>query len=86
MWLRDTGMLNKMRDDELNAPFHVPDPKVRVNEPLTLNQVGIAFIVEAGGLIIGLLCFLLELVCKSRWIKKGEKKQVYDGYLYTSST
>ena len=69
MWLRDTGMLNKLRDDELNAPFHVPDPVVRVNEPLTLYQVGIAFMVEAGGLVIGLLVFLLELFCKSRWIK-----------------
>ena len=67
-------MLNKMRDDELNAPVHVPDPKVRVNEPLTLYQVGIAFIVAAAGLVIALLSFLLELCNKSSWIKKGSKK------------
>ena len=77
MWLRDTGILNKLWADELNAPIHVPDPKVRVNEPLDVYQVGTAFIIEAGGLVLALLGFLLELRCKPRWIKEGKKKEVF---------
>ena len=61
MWLRDTGMLNKLRDDELNATVHEPDPKVRINEPLNFYQIGIAFMVVAGGLVLALFGFLLEL-------------------------
>ena len=78
MWLRDTGILKKLWADELNAPIHVPEPKVRVNEPLDVYQVGTAFIIEAGGLVLALLGFLLELCCsKSRLIKEGEKKEVF---------
>ena len=76
MWLRDTGILNKLWNDELNAPVHVPDPKVRINEPLNLYQVGIAFMVVAGGLVLALLGFLLEICCSSKRIKKGDKKAV----------
>ena len=83
MWLRDTGILNKLWDDELNAPVHIPDPKVRINEPLDLYQVGIAFMLVAGGLIVALLGFLMELCCKSRWNKKGEKKQVFTNFYST---
>ena len=77
MWLCDTGILNKLWDDELNAPLHIPDPKVRINEPLNLDQVGTAFMLVVGGLIIALLGFLTELCCKSRWIKSQDKKQVF---------
>ena len=77
MWLRDTGILKKLWADELNAPIHVPEPKVRVNEPLDVYQVGTAFIIEAGGLVLALLGFLLELCCKPRWIKEGKKKEVF---------
>ena len=83
MWLRDTGILNKLWHDELNAPLHIPDPKVRINEPLDLYQVGIAFILVAGGLIVALLGFLVELCCKSRWYKKGEKKQVFTNFYFS---
>ena len=83
MWLRDTGILNKLWDDELNAPLHIPDPKVRINEPLDLYQVGIAFMVAAGGLIIALLGFLMELCYKSRRNNKGEKKQVSINFHFT---
>ena len=76
MWLRDTGILNKLWNDELNAPVHVPDPKVRINEPLNLYQVGIAFMAVAGGLVLALLGFLLEICCSSKRIKKGDKNQV----------
>ena len=83
MWLRDTGILNKLRDDELNAPVHIPDPKVRINEPLNLYLVGIAFILVAGGLVIALLGFIIERCCKTRWIKKGHKKKVQ--YIFFSN-
>ena len=80
MWLRDTGILNKLWDDELNGPVHIPNPKVRINKPLNLYQVGIPFMLVTGGLIIALLGFLLELCCncKSRWNRKQEKKQVFE--------
>ena len=83
MWLCDTGILNKLWDDELNAPLHIPDPKVRINEPLNLNQVGTAFMLVVGGLIIALLGFLMELCYKSRQNNKGEKKQVSINYYFT---
>ena len=84
MWLRDTGVLNKLWNDELNAPVHIPDPKLRIDEPLDLYQVGIAFMLVAGGLIVALLGFLMEQVCKSRWNKKGEKKQVFTNFYFTT--
>ena len=84
MWLRDTGILNKLWHDELNAPLHIPDPKVRINEPLILDQVGIAFMLVAGGLIVAILGILMELCYKSRWDKKGEKKQVFTNFYFTT--
>ena len=33
--------------------------------------------VEAGGLVLTFIAFLLELCCKSKWTKEGKKKQVF---------
>ena len=64
MWLQDTGILKKLRDDELNAPIPIPDPKVRVNQPLTFYQIGIALVIQAIGLCIAIAAFAAEL-CKN---------------------
>ena len=61
MWLQDTGILKKLRDDELNAPIPIPDLKVRVNQPLTFHQIGIALVVLAVGLCIATTTFVAEL-------------------------
>ena len=64
MWLQDTGILKKLRDDELNAPVPIPDLKVRVNQPLTFYQIGIALVVQVVGLCIAIAAFAAEL-CKT---------------------
>ena len=61
MWLKDTGILQKVRDDAMNAPNLIPDPILRLNEPLILKQLGIIMIFLAVGLFIGTIVFLVEL-------------------------
>ena len=68
MWLRDTGILNKLKYDVLNPPIHITDPKVRHNQPLDLKQLGITGIMIIIGLFISLVVFLREL-----WMK-GTKR------------
>ena len=58
--LRDSGILSKIFVDELNAPDVIPDPKVRVDEPLNIYQLATSFMVMAGGLTLGMLAFLVE--------------------------
>ena len=68
MWLRDTGILNKLKYDALNPPMHIPNPKVRHNQPLNLNQLGITGIMIIIGLFISLMVFLRELWLKgTKW-------------------
>ena len=64
MWLRDTGILNKLKYDVLNPPMHIPDPKVKHNQPLNLKQLGITGIMIIIGLFISLVVFLTELQMK----------------------
>ena len=68
MWLKDTGILNKLKDDVINRPMPIPLPKLRHNQPLILRQLGITVIILAIGLFISLLVFLGEF-----WI--GKKKR-----------
>ena len=58
--LRDSGMLSKIFVDELNASDVMPDPKVRVDQPLNIYQLATSFMVMAGGLTLGILAFLVE--------------------------
>ena len=62
MWLRDTGILDKLRDDIINAPFSIPLPKVRYDQPLIISQLGIVMIVLAIGLGLSFHVFLGELM------------------------
>ena len=61
MWLQDTGILRKLALDQYNPPPPEPLPKIRVNEPLTVYQLGTAAMVNAAGLVVASLAFLGEL-------------------------
>ena len=61
MWLRDTGILDKVKYDVLNPPIPIPDPTVRRNQPLTLKQLGMITIILVVGLVIGTIVFFVEL-------------------------
>ena len=65
MWLRDSGILDKLKYDIIIPPFPILDPKVRRDQPLVMYQLGIIMIVLAVGLILSLLVFFCELM-KSR--------------------
>ena len=70
MWLRDTGILNKLKYDVMNPPMPIPPPNVRHNQPLILGQLGITMISIAVGLFIAILVFLGEL-----WLKRKNKME-----------
>ena len=61
MWLKDTGILTKLKDDAMNPPMPIPLPKVRHNQPLILTQLGITMIILVVGLSMAILMFLAEL-------------------------
>ena len=63
MWLKCTGILDKVKYDVANPPIAIPDPTVRLDQPLILRQLGIIMIVLILGLAIGTLVFFIEL-CK----------------------
>ena len=65
IWLKDTGILNKLKYDAMNPPVPIPDPVVRDKKPLILRQLGITMIMIAVGLFIALMVFIGEF-CKKR--------------------
>ena len=65
MWLKDTGILKKLKDDVMNPPMPILRPKVRHNQPLILRQLGITMIILVVGLFIAILAFVGEL-CSNR--------------------
>ena len=62
MWLRDTGILEKVKYDVMNPPHQIPDPRVRHNQPLNLGQLGIIMIIMVVGAFISIIVFLVELL------------------------
>ena len=72
MWLKDTGILDKIKLDVMNSPIPIPDPTVRHKQPLILRQLGIIMIVLVVGLAIGTLVFFIEL-CKRPKSRKAPK-------------
>ena len=74
MWLRDTGVLEKMKEDELSAPIPIPDPKIRAaDERISLEQLGISIVIYSSLMVLSLLCFIGELSTKGR-VARAEKK------------
>ena len=76
LWLRDSGIHNKLYEDALNAPAIVPLPKVRIDQPLNISQLGTAFMVVAGGLVLGILAFLMEYFFLGAKIKRKQLEEV----------
>ena len=72
MWLRDTGVLGKMKGDELFAPIPIPDQKIKVNGRISVEQIGIGIAIYATGMTLSLLFFIREL-CTEKRVKGVEK-------------
>ena len=78
MWLRDTGILEKIKYEIIRPPFPIPDPKVRRDQPLIISQLGIVMIILAVGHILSLPVFFYELM-------KGRGKKLNDQQLRDST-
>ena len=76
MWLRDTGALERIKIGVMRPPQVILDPKVRRDEPLNLIQLGIIVIVQAIGLFIGTVTFLIEVVKRQR--RKVSQRQMME--------
>ena len=66
MWLRDSGVLNKLKEDVQRLPRDVHDAKVRANQPLTLSHLGFRMMIL---LAVGLLLSSLAFVGEHLWHK-----------------
>lgn len=73
MKLQDNGILRKMEYDVMNPELLKPNPKVRCNTPISIYEMGTAFMVNAVGILMGIVCFLVEL-CKGRGRKWAHSK------------
>ena len=75
MWLQDTGILKKLRDDELKAPNPIPLPKVKFNQPLSFFQLATAFLLMAVGTLMSLSIFFMEMLNSPNDKAEGAKSQ-----------
>ena len=66
MWLKDTGIIDKIKYDVFKPGIQNPQPRVRHNKPLILQQLGIIMIILLVGLFIATLVFLVELLKKQK--------------------
>ena len=63
-----------MKDDELSAPTPIPDPKIKVDKRISVEQIGIGIAIYSIGMLLSLLFFISEFCTKKR-IRRVEKKQ-----------
>ena len=75
MWLQDTGILNKLRDDELNPPTPIPLPKVKISQPLSVSQLAAAFLLAAAGIVMSITVFCGEFFKGKKSQFKGRKSR-----------
>ena len=73
MWLQNTGLLDRFFIDVLNPPREIPLKRIRINEPLNMQQLATAAIVMWSGIVICSFIFLGELCCGS-----PEKMEIMD--------
>ena len=78
VWLRDTGILEKIKYEIIRPPFPIPDPKVRHDQPLIMSELGIVMIILAVGHILSLPVFFCELL-------RGRSKKLKDQQLGDST-
>ena len=75
LWLQDTGILKKIKSDELNAPNHVPQPKLKINQALSILQLATVFFWLVSGIVISIVVFLLEVLCGKKAKAEGTRNQ-----------
>ena len=65
MWLRDTGILDKMKD--IILPAHIPTqyPRAQHQQSLSINQMSIILIIFVIGITLSIIAFILELLKSS---------------------
>ena len=61
MWLRDTGVLDKMKNKVLRPAIPIPLPKLWKDEPINLYQLRILPIGLGVGIISSVTVFIYEL-------------------------
>ena len=62
IWLQDTGILKKLRDDALKAPVPVPRLQVKSNRPLNIYQLATAFLLMTAGILFSVSLLFVELL------------------------
>ena len=73
MWLRDTGILNKLKYRAMEPDIYQPAPKIQPNnQPLVLTELSLAMFLEMGGIALAVIAFILELRCSARCARKNE--------------
>ena len=72
------GVLEKIKYEIIRPPLHIPDPKVRHDQPLIISQLGIVMIILAVGHILSLPVFFCEIL-------KGRGKKLKDRQLGDST-
>ena len=70
MNLQEMGILTKMQYDVMNPEMYRPPPKLRHDTALSLLELSTVFIIEALGMVIGILAFIGE-----RRRQKGTKNE-----------
>ena len=78
MWLRDTGVLGKMKYDELSAPMSIPDPKIKVDGRISVEQIGIGIVLYSVGMLLALCFFIGELCPKRRGPREGTLEHAHE--------
>ena len=74
MWLQDTGILIRLRDSELKAPYKIPLPNVKPNESqLTIFQLATIFIFATTGIVLSVFIFLSELIIGRKITSKSSR-------------
>ena len=87
MWLQDTGILIRLRDSELKAPYKIPLPNVKPKESqLTIFQLATIFIFATTGIVLSVFIFLSELVIgrkiTSKSNREGERQRTTDKQIH----
>ena len=75
LWLQDTGILKKIKSAELNAPNHVPPPKLKINQALSILQLATVFFWMVSGIAISIVAFFMEVLCGKKAKAEGTKNQ-----------
>ena len=67
MWLRDSGILNRLMYDIVPSLNNVPVSILRNNLPLTIVQLGVTMILFLIGIAFSIFTFFMEVVlCKRK--------------------